>query len=325
MERYGQRGRSPSTVAVIGAGHVGAAVANALVLLRTCVTVVLFDRTRARAEGEAWDIDDTTPLLHEIDVLATDRFEDVAGADVVVVTAGTSIQKGQSRLEILGRNAGLIRDVMAELDRAAPEAAVLLVSNPVDVLTRIAMEASTRDERLIMGSGTVLDTARLRYQLAKDLGVDHLDVSVHVIGEHGDSEFPVWSGTSVGGVPLEDFPLPEGKALSDLGATCLVATRRRGYDIFERKGYTNFGIAVAACQIVESILRDEKRVFSVSVRAPEAYGIGTDVVLGLPCIVGENGIEQKLVLPRNAEEQRLLEHSAGVLGDAYASLMRGQG
>ena len=309
--------RTTSKVAVIGAGHVGAAVANALVLLRACVTVVLFDRTLARAEGEAWDIDDTTPLLHEVDVLATDRYEDVAGADAIVVTVGASIQKGQTRLEILGRNAGIIRDVMADLDRVAPEAAVILVSNPVDVLTRIAIESSARDERLIMGSGTVLDTARLRYQLAKDLGVDHLDVYVHVIGEHGDSEFPVWSSASIGGVPLAQFPLPAGKTLADLGSTCLVATRRRGYDIFERKGHTNYGVAAAAVQIVESILRDEQRIFSVSVRAPAAYGIGTDVVLGLPCTIGKDGVEHKLVLPRNAEEQRLLEHSAAVLADAY--------
>jgi L-lactate dehydrogenase len=314
------RPRAAATVAVIGAGHVGAAVANALVLLRTCVTVVLFDRTLARAEGEAWDIDDTTPLLHEMDVIATDHYDGVAGADVVIITAGVSIQRGHSRLEALGRNAGIIRGVISELDRVAPGAAVIMVSNPVDVLTRIAIDSSARPERLIMGTGTVLDTARLRYQLAKDLGVAPQDTYVHVIGEHGDSELPVWSAASIGGVPLSAYPLPGGASLQDLGSTCLVATRRRGYDIFERKGHTNHGIAVAACQIAESILRDEKRTFSVSVRAPAGYGIGTDIVLGLPCVIGKGGVERKVVLPRDPEEQRLLQRSADVLNDAYASL-----
>ena len=315
-----RRPAKTSTIAVIGAGHVGAAVANALVLLRTCNTVLLFDRTLARAEGEAWDIDDTTPLLHEVDVLATDRYDDLAAADVIVVTVGASIQKGQSRLEVLGRNAGLIRDVMAHLDRVAPEAAVILVTNPVDVLTRIALDASTRDERLIMGSGTVLDTARLRYQLAKDLGVDHQDTYVHVIGEHGDSEFPAWSSASVGGVPIAEFPVPDGKTFGDLGSICLRATRRRGYDIFERKGHTSFGIAAAVARVAESIVRDEKRIWTVSVRAPAAYGVGTEVVMGLPCTIGKDGVEHKLLLPRSPEEQQRLDHSAAVLNDAYHSL-----
>ena len=312
-----------STVAVIGAGHVGADVANALVLLRTCDTVVLYNRTLARAEGEAWDIDDTTPLLGEMDVLATDSYDDVAGAAVVVVTVGVSIQQGQSRLDALGRNAGLIRDVVAQLDRVAPNAAVLLVSNPVDVLTRIALETSARDPRLIMGSGTVLDTARLRYQLAMDLRAAPRDTHVHVIGEHGDTSFPVWSCATVGGVPLGAYPLPPGATLRDLGSMCLDSTRRRGYEIFERKGHTSHGIAVAVCQVAESILRDEKRTFSVSTRAPAAYGIGADVVLGLPSVIGRGGVERTLVLPLDAEEREQLAHSAAVLTDAHASLRPG--
>jgi L-lactate dehydrogenase len=306
-----------SKVAIIGAGHVGAAVANAIVLLRACVTVVLYNRTLARAEGEAWDIDDTTPLLHEVDVLATDDYADVAGSDVVVVTVGVSIQQGQTRLDIIRQNAGLIRAVMAELDRYAPEAVVIVVSNPVDVLTRIAMEASARPEHLVMGSGTVLDTARLRYQLAQELGVDHQDVHAHVIGEHGDSEFAVWSSAAIGGIPLAQYPLPNGKSFDDLQSACLEGTRRRGYAIFERKGHTNYGVAVAVCQIIESVLRDEKRVLSVSVRAPAAYGIGTDVVLGLPSVVGKDGVARTLVLPMDAEERGRLARSAAVLAGAY--------
>ncbi|QFS50987.1 malate dehydrogenase [Nostoc sphaeroides] len=182
-----------SKVGVIGAGNVGADVANALVLLRKCVKVVLFDRTLSKAEGQAWDIEDSIPLLEEMEIIPSNKYEDLADSDVIVVTVGVQPKLGQSRLDTLSDNAEIIRSTMKELDRVAPNSIVLIVSNPVDVLTRIAIASSTRAENLIFGSGTVLDTARLRYQLGKRLNVAKQDVHVYVIGEHGDSEFVVWS------------------------------------------------------------------------------------------------------------------------------------
>ncbi len=200
------RPTSASTAAVLGAGHVGAAVAHTLILRRIAERVVLFDRHRARAEGEAWDIDDTTPLLQEGQIRPTDDYRDLAESDVVVIGVGANITVGQSRLEVLSENAGLIRSVMGELDRAAPEAAVVVLGNPVDVLTRLAIECSARPEPLIMGTGTLVDTARLRYQLAMALGANPDDTSVPVLGEHGDSQFVAWSTAAVGAIPLEAFP-----------------------------------------------------------------------------------------------------------------------
>lgn len=313
----------PSKVGIVGTGRVGAAIANALVLLGQSVRVDLFDRHLSKAEGEAWDINDTIPLLEETDVIPSDRYEDLADADIVVVTAGTTVQTlEQSRLDLLDANAAILRPIMQELDRVVPHAIVLIVTNPVDILTRIAIETSTRPEHLIFGSGTILDTARLQYQLGKRLDVDKHDVHVPVIGEHGDSEFPIWSSAAIGMIPLAEFPLPPGVLLEEMQTELAEVTRNRGIEIMKRKGYTSYGIAISVAQLVDAILRDERRMFTVSVKADPAYGVGNEVVMGLPCIVGKYGIESRLVLPRNEIEQHLLETSAAKLNDAYQLLSK---
>ncbi|MDZ8066084.1 MAG: L-lactate dehydrogenase [Nostoc sp. DedQUE08] len=309
-----------SKVGIIGAGNVGANVANALVLLGKCVTVVLFDRTLSKAEGQAWDIEDTIPLLKDMEIIASNQYEDLADSDVIVVTVGVRQKEGQSRLDILNDNAEIVRSTMKELDRVAPNSIVLIVSNPVDVLTRIAIASSTRAENLILGSGTVLDTARLRYQLGKRLNVSKQDVHVYVIGEHGDSEFVVWSSAFIGGILLAEFPIPQRATLEQIQQEYAELTRKRGYNISKRKGNTSYGISIVVCQLVDTILRDEKQIFPVSARADFNYGVGNEVVLGLPCIISAQGIERQLVLPRNTHEQRLLEESAAKLNEAYNSL-----
>jgi L-lactate dehydrogenase len=308
-----------SQVSVVGAGHVGSAVANALVLLRACDRVVLFDRDSARAEGEAWDIADAIPLLAEMEILPSADYADLSGSEVVVVTVGATRAAGESRLDVLGANAGVIAGVVRELDRVSPDAVVILVSNPVDVLTRVAIEASARPAHLLMGSGTVLDGARLRHRLGELLGVEKEDVHVYVVGEHGDSSFPVWSSVTVGAIRLEDFKRPESGSLSELENELTTSTRRRGLGIHERKGFTSYGVAAAVARLVRAVVRDEKRIFMVSVPALEEYGIG-DVVLSLPCVIGRAGVERQLPLTLSEDEQRLLKRSAAVLDTAYRSL-----
>lgn len=307
-------------VSVIGTGNVGAAVANALVLLRKCVKVVLFGRTLSKAEGQAWDIADTIPLLEEMDVMPTDRYEDLADSDAIIVTVGAPSKQGQSRLDLLEQNAEIIRSTMQELDSVAPNAVVIVVSNPVDVLTRIAIETSKRSQNLIFGSGTVLDTARLRYQLGQRLNVSKQDVHVYVIGEHGDSELPIWSSAFIGTISLSDFPLPKDISLTQIQEEYTQATRQRAYNISERKGNTCYGVATVVAELVDTVLRSEKKIFTVSVRADSRYGVGSDVVMGLPCIIGKQGVESQLLLPRDTLEQRLLEESATKLNKAYNSL-----
>jgi L-lactate dehydrogenase len=302
-------------VAVIGAGNVGAAVANSLVLLGVVDRMVLYDRRLARAEGEAWDIADGTPMLRSVEIVATDEWQDVLGAEVVVVTVGALLRPGQSRLD--ERSGDLLRDVIESLDLVAPDAVVVIVTNPVDVMTRVAQETSARPWHRILGTGTVLDTARLRHGLGQRLGVDAQNVHVHVIGEHGDSSFPAWSSATIGPVPLAAFPLPEGEDLEAMRADFAARTRRRGLDVFARKGHTSAGIAVAVCRIVESVLGDKGRVYTVSTRALAECGIGEWVVLSLPCLIGREGVTRRLPLALDREERRQLERSAGVLEAAY--------
>jgi L-lactate dehydrogenase len=307
------------TVSVVGAGHVGSAVANALVLLRVCDQVRLYDRDLALAEGEAWDIADTVPLLSEMEVMPAASYADLEGSNVVVVTAGITLGPGQTRLDLLGTNAETITGIIGELDRACPEAVVILVTNPVDVLTRIAVEASVRPAQLILGCGTVLDGARLRHRLGELLDVQRESVHAYVIGEHGDSSFPVWSSATVGAVRLEEFGLPEGRSWPQVQDELAEATRRRGTSIHDRKGFTSYGVAAAVARIVRAVTHDEKAIFMVSVPAAKEYGIGP-VVLGLPCVIGAAGVDRQLLLTMSAEEHRKLQHSAAILDQAYRSL-----
>ncbi len=314
----------PFKVGIVGAGNVGAAIANALVLLGKAATIVLYDRNLSKAEGQAWDIDDAIPLLAATDVIPSDCYDDLADADIIAIAVGALLQPGQTRLDELETNVTIFCPLVQELDRVAPNAIVIVVSNPVDVLTRLVIETSTRSKHLIFGSGTVLDTARLQYQLGRMLNVDQNDVQVPVIGEHGESQFPVWSNAAIGMIPLTEFPLPKGKSLEQIQAQFAQVTRDRGMDILNRKGHTSYGVATVVAQLVDAILRDEKRMFTVSARVDPAYGVGDEVVLGLPCLIGRNGIESCLVLPRTKAEQRLLEASATKLHDAYKTLLNGQ-
>ncbi len=308
-----------SKVSVIGAGHVGAAVANALVLLRVCDLVMLYDRDQARAEGEAWDIADAIPLLSEMEILPAASYADLQHSDVVIITVGATVAPGQSRLDVVSANARVIAAMVSELDRVCPDAIVILVSNPVDVLTRLAIEGSARPPGLILGCGTALDGARLRHQLGKLLDIERESIHAYVIGEHGDSSFPVWSTATAGAIRLEEYRLPEGTSWSEIRDELAAATRARGMSIHQRKGFTSYGVAVAVARIVRAIARDEKRIFMVSALAAAEYGIGP-VALSLPCVIGAAGVDRQLLLPMTAAEQQMLRRSAAILDSAYRSL-----
>jgi L-lactate dehydrogenase len=223
------------------------------------------------------------------------------------------------RLELLANNAVVIREVVDALDDVVPDAVLILTTNPVDVLTRIAMERSTRPHNLIIGTGTLLETARLSHQLGRALEVDQGDVHAYVIGEHGESAFPVWSSAQVGSVRLDDFPLPNGNPVSTIRDDLAEGVLRRAFDIVHRKGYTNQGLAVAVACIVRCVRRDQKQLLVLSSRPCAEYGIG-EVVLGLPCIVGRSGIERQLVISLTVDERERLSRSAGVLDAAYRTI-----
>lgn len=307
-------------VSVIGAGNVGAAIANAMMLLQACNNITIYNKNLQRAQGQAWDISDAIPLVGECRVTATNDYKDLADSEVVAVTIGAKQQEGQTRLELLRENAKIIEETMKELDIHAPEAIVIIVSNPVDVLTRIAIESSKRDPNKIIGSGTILDTARIRDFLGDALGINRKNLHVYIVGEHGDSEFVVWSNAYVSSIKLESFVKNAGMDFEKLKEEAQNAASKRAYEIISRKGYTSFGIGVSIAKLAKSVLRDEKKILPVSSIVDEFYALPKGLTLSMPCVIGKNGVERRLLLDFNKEERQKLAKSAENLNAAFESL-----
>jgi L-lactate dehydrogenase len=302
----------PRKVAVIGAGNVGATFAYTLVLSSLVGEIVLVDVNRQRAEGEAMDISHAVPLSNPVRVWAGD-YADCAGADVVVVTAGSAQRPGETRLDLVKRNASIFGEIVPNISECNRTGILLVATNPVDVLSYVAWKLSGFPARRVIGSGTVLDTARFRYLLSEHLGVDARNVHAHVIGEHGDSEVPVWSLANVAGMRLDEYCRRERCDIDDDVRTRISQqVRDAAYEVIERKGATYYAVAVALVRIVESILRDQHSVLSVSNLVPSTYGID-DVYFSLPAVIGRHGVERVLNLSLDESEALALDRCAGVL------------
>jgi len=302
----------PRKVAVVGTGLVGSTFAYALLLNGLVGEIVLLDLNRQRAEGEAMDLNHAAPLSNPVRVWAGD-YADLAGADVVVVSAGTAQKPGETRLDLVKRNATIFRDIIPRIATHNPTGILLIATNPVDVLSYVAWKASGFPSRRVIGSGTILDTARFRYLLGEQLQVDPRSVHAHIIGEHGDSEVPVWSLANVAGMRLNEFCSREKLKLGPEDRERIFQqTRDAAYEIIQRKGATYYAVAVGLLRIVESILHDQRTVFSVSSLVPGYYGI-EDVYLSLPAVIGQGGVERVLHLPLSEQETVALRQSATVL------------
>jgi L-lactate dehydrogenase len=309
----------PHRVAIIGAGHVGATTAYALLLSGLAPEIVLIDLDAQRAQGEAMDLMHAVPFSDPVRVWAG-GYEDVDGAAVVVLTAGANQRPGETRLQLLGRNAAILREIVPQVIARAPDAILLMTTNPVDVLTWATLATSTLSPRRVIGSGTILDTARFRSLLSRHFGVDARSVHAHIIGEHGDTEVAAWSIATIGGMPIAEFQAASGRVLDRESRERIVTdTRRAAYEIIERKGATYYAVAAGVVRIIQAILRDESTVLTVSSRLTGSYGL-EDVCLSLPCIVNRSGIAQLLDPPLAAEELSALRHSAAVLKAAQQSL-----
>jgi L-lactate dehydrogenase len=304
-------------VAVIGAGHVGAATAFALVRSGLAADVVLVDTDLARAEGEAMGIDHAVPFGPPVRVWAG-GVEDCEDASVVVVTAGAAQRPGQTRIDLVQRNADVFAELIPNIAARAPDAVLVVATNPVDVMTMVALKLSGFPPARVLGSGTLLDTARLRSLLSQRFAVDARSVHAYVIGEHGDSELVAWSAANIGGIPLDKVSpdVPFGEA--ERGAVA-EETRRAAYAIIESKGYTAFGIGAGLVRIVEAVLRNERSVLSVSAPVDGAFGI-RDVCLSLPAVLGAGGVEGVLPLQLDEPEQAALRASAAIIHAAAASV-----
>lgn len=300
------------TVGIVGTGNVGVAGAYALFIQNLASELVLVDIDERRAEGEAMDLMHGQMLAGKATVRAG-GYEDLAGAQVVIITAGASqSSSGESRLDLLQRNADIFGEIVAQLDDHAPEAILLVATNPVDVLTYVTQEISRRPDEHILGTGTLLDTARFRALLGDYYGVDPRSVHAYILGEHGDSEVPVWSHAYIGGRPILDqnvlgkpFDRPHMMDLFE-------QARRAAYEIIERKGHTDTAIGVVISRLVRAILHDERAVVPVSTRLHGEYGI-TDVCLSLPCVVGSEGVVRRVRPQLSRDELLGLKSSASVL------------
>jgi L-lactate dehydrogenase len=306
----------PNRIAIVGCGHVGASVAYALLLSGLAREIVLLDAERARAEGEAMDLQHAVPLARPVRVWAGD-YAEAAQAHIAVLAAGVGSHPGETRLDLLGRNGVVVTDCIRRLMAGGFAGLVLMTTNPVDILAQVAQEVSALPTERVIGSGTVLDTARLRAMLGEALGMEARSIHAYVIGEHGDSEIAAWSAAHVAGVPLKDYC-----ALSACPPDfdeLLRRVRRAAPDIIERKGYTSYAIASCVVRICEAVLRDEHTVLPVSTMTRGQHGI-EGVYLSLPCVVGSGGVERVIELPLNDAERDGLRASASVLERTLKSL-----
>ena len=279
----------PVRIAIVGAGNVGATFAYSLVLNGIASEIVLIDADHARAEGQAMDIEHAMPFSHPVRVWAG-SYDDCAGALVTLVAAGASQRPGETRMDQLKRNVAVFRSVIPEVATVNPEGIILVATNPVDVLTYAAYKISGLGRRRVFGSGTILDTARFRTLLANHFNVDARSLHAHIIGEHGDSEVPVWSLANIAGVRLADVH-GEGWARHDpeTMADLFRQTKEAAYRIIERKGATYYAVAAGLFRIVEAIVRDQSTVLSTSSLLTGQYGI-SDVCLSLPSVINRRGI-----------------------------------
>lgn len=308
-----------SKVAVVGAGRVGSTFAYTLAASGLVRDIVIIDADTGRAEGEAMDIAHAVPFHRPVQVRAG-HLADAAGALVTVITAGAAQQPGETRPALLLRNVQVLRAIVEGVVRANPEGPLLLATNPVDALTFAALRLSGLPPARVLGSGTVLDSARLRALLAARYRVDPRNVHAYVLGEHGDSEVVSWSTTRVANMPLQDYCAIAGLPCSAQDRAAVAAdVRDAAYEIIRRKGATNFAIAAALTRIVEAMVRDESSVLTVSTLLQGEYGIH-DVCLSLPAVIGRQGVRQVLPLPLSEDEVQALRRSADVIRQAFAAL-----
>ena len=306
-------------IAIIGCGRVGSTSAYALMLKGVAREVVLVDLDHGLAKGEAMDLQHAVPMGRPVRVWAGD-YRDAARAAVVVIAAGVSSRPGESRLELLARNVVVVRACMKQLlAEGFKNGIVLMTTNPVDVLAHVAQEESGLPVARVIGSGTVLDSARLRAMLGEELGVEARSVHAYIVGEHGDSEIAAWSAAQIAGLGVRAYcESSDVHESPDLDAL-LTRVRTAAPQIIEHKGFTSYAIASCVTRICEAILRDERTVLPVSTLLRGQYGID-GVYLSLPCVVGRGGVERVIALPLDEAELAGLRASAEVLRRTLASV-----
>lgn len=311
--------RSTNMVGLIGTGMVGASFAYSLMQHGVANELVLIDADAARAEGEMMDLNHGLPFVRPMRIIAGD-YSDLADADVIVICAGVGQRPGQTRLELLKTNAGIFHNIVPKVTAVNQDAILVIATNPVDILTQIASEIVGLDHNRVLGSGTALDTARLRYMLGVHYGVDSRSIHAYVVGEHGDSELALWSLANIAGVRLGDFVGANGQGYDQAALDRIFSqTRNAAYEIIQRKKATYYAIGLGLLSIVESVLRDQHTVMTVSSPLTGQYGVD-GISISMPAIVGRQGVEEVLNLPISESELAAFQSSAQTLKDRLAEL-----
>ena len=311
---------NPRKAAVIGCGFVGSATAFTLMQSRLFSELVLLDVNMEKADGEAKDIAHGIPFAGQMKIYAG-TYDDAADAAIIIITAGANQKPGETRLDLVQKNTAIYQSIIPEIVKRDFGGILLIVSNPVDILTYVALKLSGLPENRVLGSGTVLDTARLKYALGEHLGVDSRSVHSFIIGEHGDSEIAAWSSTNVSGIPLNDFCEMRGHFNHDAAMDAIAEkVKNSAYEIISKKQATYYGIAMSVKRICECIVRNERSILPVSAMMHGEYGI-EDITLSMPAIVGIGGVETHVPIALSEEEAEKLVESANKLNEVAKGLI----
>lgn len=303
-----------SKIVLIGSGAVGSTFAYTVLIKGISDELVIIDNNENKAIGDVLDLNHGLMLANPMKIKAG-TYEDCTGADIIVITAGAAQHPGETRIDLMNRNVKIFESIIKQITTYNQEAILLIATNPVDILTQVALKISQWPKNRVIGSGTLLDSSRFRYLVGEKLGVDPRSIHGMIIGEHGDSELPVWSSLSVAGLNLENSK--EGtlwKLSNEDKEVIFHETKNAAYKIIEKKGATYYAIALSLARICEAILRDQKSILPVSSFLENYLGID-DVCMGIPSIVGRNGVEQQIPVSLTDEEEQKLKHSASVLKD----------
>ena len=306
------------TVGIVGTGNVGVAAAYAVFLRGLASEIILVDKDVKRAEGEAMDLMHGQAFVGSMTVKAG-GYKDLSSAQVVIITAGVAQKPSETRIDLLNRNVAVFKEIVSELDRHTPQSVLIIASNPVDILTFVTQKLSSRSANRIIGTGTMLDSSRFRALLGRHYGVDPRSVHAYILGEHGDTEVPIWSTANIGGVPLIDNIILGMRFEQDKMNQLFHQVRDAAYEIIDRKGYTNTAIGAAIVRLVEALLDDQKSVLPVSRMLNGEYGL-IDVCLSIPSVIGIAGVEETILPNLNKTEMRGLQQSASVLKDSLSKL-----
>lgn len=312
-------GKTAKKITVVGAGFVGSTTAYTLMLGGLVSELVLIDVNKSKADGEVMDMNHGMPFVRPVRIYSGD-YSDSKDSDIVIITAGASQKPGETRIDLLNRNTAIFKGIIGEVTRYNSDSILLIVTNPVDILTYVTYKLSGFPKNKVVGSGTVLDTARFRYLLGEHAGIDTRNVHAYIIGEHGDTEVPAWSLANIAGIPMNTYcdrcdSCIDGEIRKNIYSN----VKNAAYQIIEKKGATYYAVALAVRRIVEAILRDENSILTVSSLLEGEYGL-QDICLSLPSIVNSSGVEKIMDVPISDIEKELLVKSGNSLKEILGKL-----